>query len=936
MKNRKILLLAVLSLLASCGTKPSVSETTDKEKPSENTAPRISETVKETASTGSSSSKPSESASTSTSPAASESTSSSAGNEEKKGRVRINEVESDGTDGEWVELRNIGEAAIDLSGYFLTDDKGLERLTEKKTTPLPASTLLNPGELLVLENGINFDFGLGKADTATLYDKNQNVVDSYAYTTQAVGSYSRLPDGTGDFIDQASTKDKLNSTAKEDPKDDPIKDQDIKINEVNSSPDDWVEIFNDGEKTVDLSGYEIRDDSDDHRFKISDGVTLEAGKFYVVEANTAGTIYDDTAKQYVSGNFQDAVGLGGGDSVRLYDSSSALIDEYSWTEHASYDGDEAKASYGRYPDGKGSFTLTKETKEKANDWYKPDVVINEVESKDPNGGPDYVEVKNTGTKDIDVSGWYLLDNDPVGHKGETTPLASGTTLKAGEYLVFEGDKNFTFGLGKADTATIYNKDGIEVASFEWTEQANGVYARIPDGTGERQDYPTASKGKSNLIVTAAVLNEVQSNDPNKGHDWVELANPTDAEIDVSGLVLKDEKDETPYTIPQGTKIPANSFLVIDSFEFGLGKDDTVRLFEKGNRVDSTHWTGHTNPTYGRYPDANGTTWQRTKEATKGSANKFAGIPDKIAWPGDSQVTAYDKTTMFLEDSSGLDFRNGKLYAVDNGTGKFWSLDVNKTNGSLAFSAGYENGKIVRFIKDKSNAAAKGPDTEGISVDEAGNVYFASERDNSNKGVNQNTILRVNNSSLNQKDIVADKEWDITSLLPQVSANRGIEAVEWVSKDSVEGKLLDQNTNALFSMANYPDAIAEGIFFVALEDNGHVYALILNSDGTAKVIQDIDSKIGGAMALDYDEDEGFLYVASDNGYKNLTAKIKLNGTKDRDIVHLLPPGGLDVNENFEGFALASKDYAVNGKRPVYRFKDGVSSNALWIGSRNVTA
>jgi len=65
-------------------------------------------------------------------------------------------------------------------------------------------------------NGINFDFGLGKADTATLYDKSQNIVDSYAYTAQAVGSYSRLPDGTGDFIDQASTKDKLNSTSNDD------------------------------------------------------------------------------------------------------------------------------------------------------------------------------------------------------------------------------------------------------------------------------------------------------------------------------------------------------------------------------------------------------------------------------------------------------------------------------------------------------------------------------------------------------------------------------------------------------------------------------------------------------------------------------------------------------------------------------------------------
>lgn len=51
---------------------------------------------------------------------------------------------------------------------------------------------------------------------------------------------------------------------------------------------------------------------------------------------------------------------------------------------------------------------------------------------------------------------------------------------------------------------------------------------------------------------------------------------------------------------------------------------------------------------------------------------------------------------------------------------------------------------------------------------------------------------------------------------------GIETVEWVSNSNVAGKLFDQNTNKVFDPSNYPNEVA-----------------------------DIDSKLGGAMALDYD-------------------------------------------------------------------------------------
>ena len=79
------------------------------------------------------------------------------------------------------------------------------------------------------------------------------------------------------------------------------------------------------------------------------------------------------------------------------------------------------------------------------------------------------------------------------------------------------------------------------------------------------------------------------------------------------------------------------------------------------------------------------------------------------------------------------------------------------------------------------------------------VYLASERDNSVKGVNYNTILMVNPNAEGD-DLIALMEWNLTDSLPQVSANMGIESVEWISSVNVNGKLFDQNTNAVFDIA----------------------------------------------------------------------------------------------------------------------------------------
>jgi hypothetical protein len=699
-----------------------------------------------------------------------------------------------------IELYNAGDTTVDLAGWSLHDDKD-------RTGKGTISGTLEPGEFVVytqLEDGEgDFDFGLGKGDSVVLKNAEGTVVDQLDYkATASRADWSRCPDGTGDFA--AATQLTLGAanicTSAESDSDDEAA-QLLVINEIDSSPADWVELYNAGDSTIDLSGYEIRDNSDDHRWRFADGASIGAGEYVVVDAKTVGLVYNDQTGTFESGTFEAAIGIGSGDSIRLYSSTEDLLDSYSWSEHAALSGDAALATYARCPDGTGAFAVGEPTAGAANVCIAPSIAINEIES---NGDAhDWAEIVNTGETAVDISGWTLIDNDPIGHASDTTPVAQGTILQPGEYFVFEGDTDFTFGLGKNDTVTIRDANGTTVAEYEYSGHAAGVLARCPDGTGDFTDTAVSTAGTTNSCGEA---------------------------------------------LPDG--------------------GDTGESF-----------------------------------------------------PADGTATTQDLTATFLEDSSGLDWADGYLWAVDNGTGTFWKL-VAHADGSVEFADGWENGKRARFQKDADDASAKGPDSEGITVDGDGLVYLAIERENSDKGTNYNVIMQLDPET-SQSDVVASKEWDVTQLLPQVSANMGIEAIEWIPNSALNGKFYDANTGALFDSSTY-EGIADGVFFVALEDNGHVYGFVLGNDGSAQLVADIDSGLGGAMGLNYLADEGTLYVESDDGYAGQVAAITFAGTSDPEITVYARPAGV-ANVNNEGFAISEE--CVAGTRAAWFFQDGVAEGAL---------
>lgn len=541
-------------------------------------------------------------------------------------------------------------------------------------------------------------------------------------------------------------------------------------------------------------------------------------------------------------------------------------------------------------------------------------------------------------------------------KGELDMTGDGqvnfkVTVEDGyEVVSVSADKNYKNLKDSADTGVenIYRLTKItgNVTVSVSTQEIKGETPGENPGenTGEN---PSENPGEApEQMGTSAdiVLNEIESN--GDVTDWVEIYNKGTFPVDISGWYLTEDnlsryENRKTVPLPEGTILMPGEFLVFDqnvNFDFGLGAPDEANLFDaSGNLVEKYSWSSHANGTYARVPDGTGN-WSDVSTSTKGSGNKGDEVtkptyPNAIAWPGSANVKTYDQgVQMFQSDSSGLDFYKGQLYAINNKKGTFWVMDVKK-DGTMEYAKGFDaQGKNLAFLADVQNPSESNPDAEGITVDENGKAYAAVERDNNNKNVNYNVILQFDPWE-EKSTVTALKEWDITNLLPDVAANAGIEAVEWVSNREVEGKLVDQNTGVGYDAKKYPNAVANGVFFVALEKNGHVYALVLNEDATAVVLADIDPGIGGAMALDYDSYEKILWVGADDGYGNVSAQIVWNGTENPTITLVNPPTGMDVTRNNEGFAIAEPEYTVNGLRPVFHFMDGVNTGVLTISYLN---
>lgn len=423
-----------------------------------------------------------------------------------------------------------------------------------------------------------------------------------------------------------------------------------------------------------------------------------------------------------------------------------------------------------------------------------------------------------------------------------------------------------------------------------------------------------------------VINEVESSGGVPG-DFIELTNTGGSVANLGGYVVKDNDDTHVYTIPAGTTLAPGAYLVVEeaSLTFGLGGADSARLFDASAMlVDSYVWTAHAAVTYGRCPDGVGA-FANTAVSTKGAANNCtSGMGASLdPWPTTDTVVTVDAAGVFGANLSDLAYQpaNGAdpaiLWAVQNNPSRLYR--ITGSGNAWGPSAGeWASGKTLRYPNGLGS-----PDAEGVTQAELSSpaIYVAAERDNDVSGTSRLSVLRFD-LSVAGATLTATHEWDLTSAFPAVGANTGFEAIAWVPDTYLLANgFFDERVGSIYDPAAYADH-GTGVFFVALEGSGSVYAYALDHvSGAAQRVATVASGLTAVMALSFDRDVGRLWTHCDDVCNNRSTALGVETAAGPALGRFVVRRGFEApttlgNLGYEGMAMASESECAGGVKSIF--------------------
>ncbi len=241
------------------------------------------------------------------------------------------------------------------------------------------------------------------------------------------------------------------------------------------------------------------------------------------------------------------------------------------------------------------------------------VFVNEVA---PKGAPgDWIEIYNSNSTEVDLTGCKLFDGNGIAE----AYIISGK-IAANQYLVFEKETHFAFGLNESDEVTLTDGNNSVISKtaldgqrdeegISWSRKADGTYEWKVETKGIANHLTPDTPSTESEYIGKLFLNEVDAD--GQPEDWVELYNGSNAPISLEGFQLLDAKGVSEgkdiYTFA-ATTILSGEFLLLEgetTFLFGIGKsDETLTLIDaEGKEVDFIAMPDHEDgKTYGRTTD----------------------------------------------------------------------------------------------------------------------------------------------------------------------------------------------------------------------------------------------------------------------------------------------------------------------------------------------
>lgn len=405
------------------------------------------------------------------------------------GYILMNEIFSRGTadDPDWIEIYNSSGAPIDVSGYKIYDAGGQSGTKPKKE--FPAGTSIPSGGFFVIvtdNTGDPSDFGLSSSgEEVWLEDAAGNVIDNVVFTAMEVTqSFGRLPDGSTNW-------QLLNNITKGGPNQNTVTIT-ILMNEIYSrgteENPDWIEIYNTSPIQADISGYKIYD---------SGGATGTKPK----KEFPAGTIIPANGFFVIVTDDADPSGFGlssSGEEVWLEDAAGNVIDNVIF---AAMD---ITQSYGRFPDGSEDWQLLNTiSRGTTNSNITPSLIyMNEVFSRGTTEDPDWIEIYNGSSAEVNLSGYKIYDSGGNTGTKPKKEFPAGTVIPANGFFVIVTDDDDPSGFGLSsggEEIWLEDAEGNIVDNFIFPAMTEVTYSygRQPDGTANFFIFTEITKGSSN-------------------------------------------------------------------------------------------------------------------------------------------------------------------------------------------------------------------------------------------------------------------------------------------------------------------------------------------------------------------------------------------------------------------------------------------------------
>ena len=539
--------------------------------------------------------------------------------------------------GEWLELHNSGTSSVDIRNWYFSNKAS-------KTLYLNSASIVGfdannastytiaPGDYMIIARNASTTFYVANSnDFMTLYDSTNGWVDEATWNSSSSGvSLEEDPaNAYNDWIPTANpTPGSSNSGGGGGTGGPTYVDSDVIINEVMADPwpsydnstwpgGEWVELYNNGTTSIDLTGYWLQD-------LAGNMIMLDENHLVGASADVATMLIHPQETRVVAVNATTNSGVlnNGQETLRLYLANGSIGDEVLWSGNQPGFSLEAPENgglwrYSTYPTPNAT-----NAPQLSDITASGDVRMNEilpVSTADMSSAPDgeWIELYNEGATDIDLNAWSIIDG-----MGNVTYLDPGsivvnstqgsTMIQAGErrLVEFTGDTRLWDNHNHlvlrdasgsiVDMAYYTTNYGPNISLLRGPNYHDPWTPSISPSPGQPDPTPTPTTG--DVKITEVLPDAVGSDSASYPNgEWIEIQNMGTEEVDVAGwrfsavsrtLILHQynmpEKSDTVLQPSETVLIALNG---TSQFYLKHTTPDQIFLYDgNGVAVHSAQWT----------------------------------------------------------------------------------------------------------------------------------------------------------------------------------------------------------------------------------------------------------------------------------------------------------------------------------------------------------